>query len=248
MIDRIVPVCAAALIAGQGALLPVPLQAQDAQMGLQPLTCLLVPARISDIGSDRSGIVREVEVRRADLVEAGQPLLQVDTSLAEAELEVSRITIAALEDRLERNEGLLARNLISRDEIGSLRTELDLARAQEARAIAELERATIRAPFSGYIAEVGVSVGELIGPEPLMRLIEVSTLRAELVYLVGAFGELSEGDDLTLRIDLTGTDVVATITAIDPFLDASSNTFTVFADIDNADLTLPAGTSCRAME
>jgi len=34
------------------------------------------------------------------------------------------------------------------------------------------------------------------------------------------------------------------VTAIDPFIDASSNTFTVIAEVENPGLALPAGTSC----
>lgn len=210
-----------------------------------PLTCLLVPARTSDIGSDRTGIVRDVAVARSDLVGAGDPLVQIDTALAKADLRAAEITIAGLEERLGRSEGLLARQLISRDEIEGLRTDLSLARAQEARARMELERATIRAPFAGYVSEVAVAVGELIGPEPLIQLIEVSTLHAEMVFLHEAFGEIAKGDKLHLQVTLTGSEVEAEVFAIDPFLDAASNTFTVLARIENGDLSLPAGTDCR---
>lgn len=225
----------------------VPLAGIAHAQALQPLTCLLVPARVSDIGSDRVGIVRSVEVTRADFVEQDAPLVRIDAELAEADLRVARISIAALEERLGRNEGLLSRNLISLDEIGALRSDLELAYANEARAQMEVERATIRAPFSGYVADVAVSVGELIGPDPLLRLIEVSTLRAELVYLAGAFGQVAVGDTLMIRVDLTEAEVEAVVTAIDPFIDATSNAFTVLAEIGNADLALPPGTSCAVV-
>jgi membrane fusion protein (multidrug efflux system) len=245
MIGRFIGPCLLAALLAPGFWLAdaQPVQAQS----LQPLTCLLVPARTSDIGSDRVGIVRAVDVSRADFVEQGAPLVRIDAEIAEADLRVARISIAALEERLGRSEGLLSRNLISRDEIGALRTDLQLALANEARAQMELSRATIRAPFAGYVSDIGVSVGELIGPDPLLRLIEVSTLRAELVYLAGAFGLISVGDRLMVQVDVTDSEVEAVVTAIDPFIDATSNAFTVLAEIDNADLSLPAGTSCAVV-
>ncbi|QXT39469.1 efflux RND transporter periplasmic adaptor subunit [Gymnodinialimonas ceratoperidinii] len=209
-----------------------------------PLTCLLVPARSSDIGSDRSGIVISVDVARGDFVEAGDPLVRFDTRLADADLQVAQITINGLQERLGRSEGLLSRNLISRDEIEALRTDLALAMAEQARALIELERGTIRAPFAGYVAEVAIAEGELIGPEPLLRIIEVDQLEAELVFLAGAFGEFEIGQEISLSVELTQASVTATITAIDPFIDATSNTFTVMAEIDNPDRAIPAGSSC----
>lgn len=232
---------------GYAALAAFVLAMPAASQQLEPLTCLLTPERTSDIGSDRSGIVRAVEVERADFVEAGDALVRIDTQLAEADLRVAQIKIASLDERLGRSVGLLERNLISRDEIEAMRTDLAIAMSDEARARTEVDRAVIRAPFSGYVAELAVSVGELIGPEPLLRLIEVDTLRAEMVYLVGAFGEIATGDTIRLHVDLTGTEVDAVVASIDPFLDASSNTFTVVAKIDNAALDLPAGTSCSVV-
>jgi RND family efflux transporter MFP subunit len=211
----------------------------------EPLTCLLAPWRSSDIGSDRSGIVAHVPVRRADFVAAGDALVQIDTTLAEADLRVAGITVAALEERLSRNEGLLERNLISRDEIGTLRAELELARAEQARAATHIARATIRAPFAGYITELGVAEGEMIGMEPLLRLIEVSRLRAEMVYRADAFGAIRTGDEITLHAELSAETITARVTAIDRFIDAASNTFTVAGEIDNRDLALVSGTACH---
>lgn len=238
-----------AIVSGFGvwAMTAIAALGQEAPPAVQPLTCLLVPAQSSDIGSDRVGIVRNVAVRRADFVEAGAPLVTVDSALAEADLEVARISIAALEERLERSARLIERNLISADELGALRADLELARANAARAQMEIARATIRAPFSGYVADVDVAVGELTGPDPLLRLIEVSTLEAELVYLAGAFGLIDVGDVLRVQVDLADAAVEARVTAIDPFIDPTSNAFTVLAEIDNPDLALPAGASCAVV-
>jgi membrane fusion protein (multidrug efflux system) len=209
-----------------------------------PLTCLLNPARESEIGSDRSGIVADVAVTRADFVEEGAPLVQLDTALPEADLATARIRMEGLEERIGRSERLLGSNLVSRDEISALRTELALARADAARARMEIDRATIRAPFTGYVAEIDVSVGELIGSQPLLRLIDVATLRAEMVFTDAAYGAIDSGDVLEVRIPLADATVPATVISIDPYFDASSNTFTLIAEIDNTELGIPAGTAC----
>lgn len=211
----------------------------------EPLTCLLAPARISAVGTDLRGIVTDVPISRADFVEEGAVLIQLDDSLARADLRVAEITLAALRPRAERAARLAENRLIPSDELDQLQTDLALAEAEVARATEALERSVIRAPFAGYVAQVGVEEGELTGTDPLLQLIDVATLKAEMTFLDGALGELTLGQGVTIMVDLVGTEVAGEITVIDPFLDAASNTFSAVAEIANPDLSLPAGAACR---
>jgi hypothetical protein len=104
-----------------------------------------------------------------------------------------------------------------------------------------------------------VEKGELISNLPVVRLVDMSTLNAELVFTTESYGALSVGDTVQIAVDLVGETVEAKVTVVDlvgetveakvtvvdPFLDASSDTFSIIAVIDNADLSLPAGASCR---
>lgn len=215
--------------------------------GPEPLTCLLAPNLSSDIGSDRGGIIVDVPVSRADLVQKGDVLVRVDAKRVDAELRLSEITIAALSAQLERSERLGRRNLIPADDLERLQTDLLLAQAEADRARLELERSFIRAPFAGIVIAVDVAPGELIGSDPLVRLVDISSLKAEMIFLDGAFGQIKDGQMVDFAIDLTGAEVTGRIAAIDPILDPASNTFSVSADVPNPDLSLPAGVSCRVL-
>lgn len=210
-----------------------------------PLTCLLAPARTSDIGSPAAGVVREVPVSRSDYVAAGDLLVRLDQSLARADLAATEIRIEGLRARIDRSARLGETNLIPIDELEQIRTELKLAQAEADRARLELEQTEIRAPFAGYVADIDVAPGELTGAEPLLRLIDVSVLDAEMVFVDEALGQIATGDRVRLAVDRAGTEVDAEVTAIDSFVDPASNTFTVVAEVDNADLSLPSGLSCR---
>ncbi|MFD0860122.1 efflux RND transporter periplasmic adaptor subunit [Roseovarius aquimarinus] len=225
------------------AFLAGPLTAQT----VQPLTCLLAPLRASEIGTDLRGIVVDTPVSRTQFVKKDDVLIRLDTQMAAAEQAVTEITAAALEEQIQRSERLASSNLIPRDEIEQLRTDLAVAEADLARGALAIERAQIRAPFAGYIAAVMVEEGELIGAEPLVQLIDVSTLRAEMAYVDTAFGALKLGDEVRFSVDLVGAEVTGHVTSIDPFIDASSNTFSVVAEIENSDLALPAGAGCRVI-
>lgn len=223
------------------------LAAQAAAEVPAPLTCLLAPARVSEIGTDLRALVTEVPVRRADAVAEGDVLVRLDTALAEAERRLAEITVQGLAARLARTEDLAGRNLVSRDEIEQLTTDLAVARAELARAELAIDRAAIRAPFSGIVSAVAVTEGELSGSEPLLTLIETDTLHAEMVFVDGAFGAFAPGDPVRAAIDLTGDRLEGRITRIDPFIDPASNSFTAVAEIPNLDGAVPAGVSCRVL-
>lgn len=212
-----------------------------------PLTCLLAPNLTSDLGSDRGGIVIDVPVSRADIVAKGDVLVQLDAQRIVAELRISEITIAAMTAQIARSEQLSRRNLIPADELAQMRTELALAEAQADQTRYELDRSSIRAPFAGVVIAVDVAPGELISSAPLMRLVDISTLKAEMIFLDDAFGKISAGAQVELAIDLIGATVIGQVTAIDPLLDAASNSFSVSAIIENSDLAIPAGVSCRVV-
>jgi membrane fusion protein (multidrug efflux system) len=212
-----------------------------------PLSCLLLPTRASDLGSDQAGIVSEVTVRRADLVVTGDVLVRIDTMAARTNLDVAEATAASLGTRLERARRLQSSSLVSRDEVEALEAELAAARADRARAELAIARSEIRAPFGGYIADVFIEQGELIGPEPLLRLIEVDRLRAELVFVAEEWNRAALGDVFTIEADIVGRRAEGRVVAIDRFIDASSNTFSVLVEIPNGDLGMPAGASCRVV-
>jgi len=108
---------------------------------LEPLTCLLNPYRVSEIGSDRASIVRNVPVKRAQFVREGDVLVQLDDTFLQNEKTVAQISFDSLTNRLERSSRLTSGNLISRDEIEQIRTELAVATAELERAELEIQRA-----------------------------------------------------------------------------------------------------------
>jgi len=218
--------------------------AQD-QGGATPLSCLLVPVHSSNLGSERSGIVADVLVQRADYVQAGQLLVQLDDGLAASDLELAKITRDALAAKIARSEPLVTSNMIPRDEFVQMQTDFAIAAAQAKRAEMQVRRAKILAPFAGYISRTFVEKGELIGNEPLVQLIDTRLLNAELVFTSEAFGRFKIGDKMQIAVDLVNQTVTGKVMAVDPFLDASSNTFSVTIEIDNSTQMLPAGAACR---
>ena len=119
-------------------------------------------------------------------------------------------------------------------------------------ATVELRRATVdehtmEAPFDGLILRVdsegGLAVSEAT---PLIRLVDLSTLKVDLHLPVALYGALQRGDEYPLDLGLPiGSLVDAELVWAEPMVDPATSTFRAVFEIDNADGAIPAGVTAR---
>ena len=148
------------------------------------------------LGLSISGRVERLSVQPGDLVEAGQPLLQLDTRVARAHLDEARSAVKRLElQRAEaqrewdRAKELYDRTVLSeRDlqlaEIGFHAADAEYHAARSAQVAAEvtLEYHTMKAPFAARVLAVHVQPGQAVintqQVTPLVRVAERDKMRA----------------------------------------------------------------------
>jgi len=140
------------------------------------------------------GLVVRLPHRQGERVAKGDLLLELDSSVQRAQLEVARrevvtahrhaedacLAATLAEKELVRAEGLDANGIASAQQLDTARSQRDRTRAacQAARAAVDQAEATVaavqsqldltllRAPFAGVIADVSTEVGEWITPSP----------------------------------------------------------------------------------
>jgi HlyD family secretion protein len=129
-----------------------------------------------ELGVYFTGVVKELFVKVGDVVKAGQPLLKLDDTVAEAELEVARKQVAVKEAELKKNQAELARieavkdpRAISLDILDDKRKDVLIAMCNLELAVAELKREeitlekyTILSPQDGIVYKIDVRPGEYI--------------------------------------------------------------------------------------
>ena len=150
--------------------------------------------RRAKLSPQEGGRVVALPKRKGDRVHTGDVLLQLDTNVADARLdlaqreresavaEASRACFSAERAgrELERNKALAAKGIVSTDLLDQVEVAArtanaacDAARASVKRAEASIEVAqrqldymTLRAPFDGVIAELQIEIGEWSTPSP----------------------------------------------------------------------------------
>lgn len=244
-----------------------------AQGAIGPLDCVIEPAQRVKIGSATLGILKSVAVKRGDVVEAGQIIARLDTSVEEANLalaeaqarnaapvEAQRARVELYRRRLER-QNQLSKGVATQDkvdqveadfEIGKrdLQTELlkhDLAVLEVERARAQLDLRIIRSPFSGLVFERLMSAGEFVRQDSaIFTLVQLDPLYVEAYVGVGEWNRLKLGASAEVSLDAPiGGTYPARVTVIDHVFDAASGTFGVRLELPNPGNALPAGQRCK---
>lgn len=201
-----------------------------------------------------SGRVVEVFVEEGQFVKEGQALLRIDSADYEnlikqtsAQIQQAKVNYENLKAMLERRRFLYEKELIAREEYENLQTQI---RAQEEiikslsvqleNAQLNLQRTILRAPFSGYIAQRFVNVGDYITPQTqTFRFVNLKPIKFVFQipqeYLLYA----NKGSKIKVKVDPFG-EFEGEIFFVSPVADIS-RLITVKAKIPNQEEKLKPG-------
>ena len=117
------------------------------------------------------------------------------------------------------------------------------ALAQVETAKQELEDTAIRAPFSGYVSERRIAVGEFVTTATVVvTIVRTNPVRVQIRVSEADVPFIERGRPVSVEVEaFKGKRFSGKITAISPALDAASRAATVEAQIENSDNTLKAG-------
>lgn len=215
---------------------------------LPPFEGLIEPREVVNFGSQVPGILEKVLVERGDRVEVGQILARLKSGVEAAALKTAEAKVAFGQRKLQRNEELTKKRLISVHEKDEIETELQLARLQVAEAREQLELRVIRSTVRGVVVKRTGAPGGYIGEEPFLTVAQIDPLNVELVIPAQYIGAIRVGDKATvLPEEPVGGEYAAAVVIVDKVIDAASGTFGVRLELPNPKLALPAGLKCRVV-
>lgn len=237
------------------------------------LDCIIEPSEVVEIGSPVTGLIATIGAERGDNVEAGQILVELESGVERAAVELARVRsrmrgdvlsreaqLALGERREVRGDELFDENALSLDQREQLETDAELARlelrkARENRELAQLElrqaiqaleRRTIRSPIPGVVVERLMSPGEVVDEETILTIAQIDPLRVEVILPSAMFGTIRRGMRAAISPETGNKQVhLAAVTIVDRVIDAASGTFGVRLELSNPDQSIPGGLHCR---
>jgi len=209
------------------------------------MACLLEPKLIADVGSPVEGTLAQVTVDRGDAVRAGQVVARLNANVEAATLDLKRAQLEYGERRVQRNEDLFKKNLISASDKDELETQTRIAQLEVKQQQQVLALRTITSPINGVVVERFMGPGNHVSQEKIVRIAQLDPLNVETVVPVALFGQIRQGAMAELKATpfIAGS-YKARVTVVDRMADAASGTFRVRLELANPGNRIPAGIKC----
>lgn len=228
----------------------------------------LSPVKNVQVGSQVSGIIRELYVDFNSRVTNGQVIAKIDPSSyeqaitrADAELANAQAGLAYAELTFKRSKELFEADLLPKAEYEKSVVDLKQAEAvvktrQAAlkSAQVDLDRTTIFAPIDGVVISRAVDVGQTVAasfntPTLFQIANDLRKMRIEALVSEADVGGIEEGQDVTFRVDaFQERQFQGNVSQVRfaPMTNQNVVSYTAVVDVNNADLKLRPGMTATA--
>jgi len=203
--------------------------------------------RSVEVRSETSGLIISEPLRRGARVAAGDPLCEVAPGVRRAALDEARARLSEAEINFRAAEGLREGGFASETRLANARAALQAAQAGLDRAVEDMARLVMHAPFEGLLETDTAELGSLLQPGALCATL----IQLDPMKLVGFATELQVAR-LTERARAGarlagGREVVGQVTFIARSADPATRTFRVEVTVPNGDNSIRDGQSADIM-
>ncbi|NLF32403.1 MAG: efflux RND transporter periplasmic adaptor subunit [Planctomycetes bacterium] len=209
---------------------------------------VVAPWATVSLSAETSGRVERITVLEGDGVEPGRPLVYLDNDLLQATYDQA-LAQAELDAReVKRLESALAGGAATEMELDQAQSAAAVSKAAMQRALAELNRAVIRAPDAVYNApdhvgtigrvnDVPVELGQYVqAGRPVVEIVDTSTVRVFVDVPELDIRYIQTGQDVDVRVEaLDDRQVAGTIHFISAVADPATRTFRAEVKVPNGD-------------
>lgn len=203
----------------------------------------LVAVRGVTLGAELPGLVREITFESGSFVKKGAPLVRLDTSTEQAQLEASQAEATLAKVNAERARVLRRNDSMSQADLDSAEARARGAAATVASLEATIAKKTIRAPFDGRVAIRQVNLGQVLAAgTAIASLQSITPIYADFWLPQQALADLRVGMETRLRTDVfpkAGWE--GSVTTVNPEVDVATRNVRVRATFPNADGRLRPG-------
>ena len=226
-----------------------------------PLNGSVSPKRAVTLSPLVDGAIKSISVSEAQLVSAGDVIMELDPTLAQIELDQVRAELNVMKVQHKesirlRDEviGLHEKKAVADTAVAQAESNVVLHAARVQSINVQLKRAQellnqhkVSAPFSGVIVKKSVELGSSVDTNTeLVELIEIDTLKVEVAVPQTYFSAVTPGTPVNIVFDsISQKDIQASVTTRIPLADSSARTFPIHIEFQNDDQLIAPGMSAR---
>ena len=199
------------------------------------------------VNNQVQGQIERILFESGDQVEAGAPLVQLDTEVDQADLAGLQADLNLARSQLERSKRLLRDRAVSQDEFEEASAELLRAEAEVAEKQALIDKKTIRAPFSGQLGIRRVNLGQFLPAGSAIAALEsLDPVYVDYRLPERHLSKLSVGQRVRIRTSAHPDRIFdGAIQAISPAVDRETRNVQIRAQFENPEQLLRPGMFAR---
>ncbi|ENQ8058492.1 multidrug efflux RND transporter periplasmic adaptor subunit VmeC [Vibrio parahaemolyticus] len=200
------------------------------------------------IANETSGVIDKIAFESGTQVEAGQPLVLLDSEVEKANLKSSQAKLPAAEAKYKRYQGLFKKGSISKEAYDEAEANYYSLKADIESLKATIDRREIKAPFAGVVGIRNVYLGQYIqAGSDIVRLEDSSVMRLRFTVPQTDISRIKLDQEVDIFVDAyPDQPFKGSISAIEPAVNVQSGLIQVQADIPNSDGKLRSGMFARA--
>ena len=193
------------------------------------------------------GVVEAVFAEEGDVVQAAQPLAQLETERLALELARSQAQLDRLEAAYERAKRMFEARMISPNDYDDAKFAYEGERTNLRLREYELKEATIRATIDGAVTRRHIKVGHTLNQNaPAFEMKRLDAIEAELNVPEREIGNIRPGQYARVRVDaLPDERFEGEVARVAPEVDPTSGTFRVTVTLTNEERRLKPGMFAR---
>ncbi len=227
---------------------------RDLQLGV-PITGTVRAVTSAVVKARVAGEVIGLTVREGDTVKAGQVLARIEATeynarlrQAQQQADAAKAQIDIAQRQYDNNRSLVDQGFISKTALDTSAANLAAARASYAAAVSaadvgrkSVDDTVLRAPITGQVSQRVAQPGERVGVDArIVEIVDLGRLELEATLAAGDAFDAAVGQKATLQLD--GGDpadggaprqLVATVTRINPAVQAGSRGVMLYLSLDN---------------
>ncbi len=204
------------------------------------------------LAAEGEGAVTHVFVREGQSVARGEVIARIDPERYAFELEKARARLeqaqasfqelTLFDDEIDDAELRAERQRMARAKSGLGETEVAVREAE-----LNVRRATIRAPFAGWVANLAIVPGErLQARDSIAEVVDISTIRIEVQALETEVPYLEEGREASVTLSaFPDASLAGRVASINPVIDPRTRTSRVTVVVPNDDGAVKPGMYAR---
>lgn len=195
----------------------------------------VTPVRGVDVTTEIAGLVREINFKSGQTVQAGELLVQLNDDSDVAQLHSLQAAADLAATVLARDKAQFAAQAISQAQLDADNADLKSKHALVDQQKALVEKKAIHAPFSGQLGITTVNPGQYLNPgDKIVSLEKIDPIYVTFYVPQKQVSGLSIGQNITLANEAFANESFAgKITAIDPKIDQTTRNVQLQATLPN---------------